>query len=73
MFGRPSSICPAPPMPVLMRTNLDLAAKGLGPLGAYRIPEALWDRVVPPDFLGAIPEGGVGRMGPRVSAISDTL
>ena len=54
------------PVPVLMRTDPSLAAKGFGRLGAYEIPADLWHRVVPPDFVEramkynveADPEGG---------------
>ena len=38
-------------VPVLMRIDPSLAAKGLGRLGAYEIPADLWHRVVPPDFV----------------------
>ena len=55
------------PIPVLMRTDPSLAAKGLGRLGAYAIPADLWPRVVPPDFVKRAmqydveedPEGGL--------------
>ena len=36
------------PIPVLMRNDPSLAAKGLGRLGAYEIPADLWHWVVPP-------------------------
>ena len=69
------------PIPVLMRTEPSLAAKGLGRLGAYEIPADLWHRVVPPDFVEramqcnveADPEGGAGKMGPGVAPIVATL
>ena len=69
------------PIPVLMRTDPSLAAKGLGRLGAYEIPAHLWHRVVPPDFVEqamqynveADPEGGAGKIGPGVEPIVATL
>ena len=69
------------PIPVLMRTDPSLAAKGLGRLGAYEIPAELWHRVVPPDFVDRAmqynvetdPEGGAGKIGPGVEPILETL
>ena len=69
------------PIPVLMRTDLSFAAKGLGRLGAYEIPVALRHRVVPPDFVERAlqynvevdPEGGAGRIGTGVEPIVATL
>ena len=69
------------PIPVLMRTDPSLAAKGLGRLGAYEIPADLWHRIVPPDFVERAmqynveddPEGGAGKIGPGVEPIVATL
>ena len=69
------------PIPVLMRIDPSLAAKGLGRLGAYEIPADLWHRVVPHDFVEPAmqynveedPEGGAGRIGPGVEPIVATL
>ena len=69
------------PIPVLMRTDPSLAAKGLGRLGASQIPAHLWHRIVPPDFVERAmqynveegPEGGAGKIGPGVEPIVATL
>ena len=69
------------PIPVLMRTDPSLAAKGLGRLGAYEIPTHLWHRVVPPDFVEQAmcydvekdPDGGAGRIGQGVEPIVATF
>ena len=69
------------PIPLLMRTEPSLAAKGLGRLGAYEIPADLWHRIVPPDFVERAmqynveedPEGGAGKIGPGVEPIVATL
>ena len=69
------------PIPVLMRTDPSLAAKGLGRLGAYEIPADLWHRIVPPDFVERAMqynveedrEGGAGKIGPGVEPIVATL
>ena len=72
---------PRLPIPVFMRTDPSLAAKGLGRLGAYEIPVDLWHGIVPRDFVERAmqynveedPEGGAGKIGPGVEPIVATL
>ena len=39
------------PIPQLTRTDPTLAAKGLGKMGSYVIPQGLWRGLVPESFL----------------------
>ena len=69
------------PIPQVTRTDATLAARGLGKMGSYVIPQGLWRELVPAFFLGdaviynveADPNGGAGSMGPGVAETASTL
>ena len=69
------------PIPQLMRTDPTLAAKGLGKMGSYVIPQGLWRELVPKSFLRdalsynveADPNGGSRSVGPGVAEMASTL
>ena len=69
------------PIPRMARSDLGLAAKGLGTMGSYVIPERLWQHFVPESFLGdalrhdveADLERGCGTVGAGVAEMASFL
>ena len=69
------------PIPQLTRTDPTLAARGLGKMGSYVIPQGLWWELVPESLLGdalnynveADPNGGARSVGPGVAEMASTL
>ena len=69
------------PIPQMARSDPGLAAKGLGKMGSYVIPQRLWQQLVPESFLGdalsydveADPEGSCGTVGAGVAEMASTL
>ena len=69
------------PIPQLTRSDPTLAAKRLGKMGSYVIPQDLWRELVPESFLRdalsydveADPNGGSGLVGPGVAEMASAL
>ena len=69
------------PIPQMARCDPTLAAKGLGKMGSYVVPQELWRELVPESFLQdtleydveADPNGGSGTVGPGVAEMASTL
>ena len=69
------------PRSQMARSDPGLAAKGLGKMGSYVIPQRLWQQLVPESFLEdalsydveANREGGCGTVGAGVAEMVSTL